>query len=89
MTNTTQMINANGNPVANHFIITDADGYTLQSYQSKVAHIDHTGNITLGSDWDYSATTIKHLKTFLGVTLSKKQMQERIDQGTIKYNPNM
>lgn len=81
----TQLINNNGNPVANHFVIHCSDGRTvLQSYESMVAEISrHTGTIVLGPDWDYSATTLKHLKAFLGLNSSKKELQKRIDAGNI------
>lgn len=78
----TQLINNNGNPAANHFIIQCSNGDTvLQSYDSLVAKIDKNGNVTLGPDWDYSNTTLKHLKTFLGTNESKKELQKKIDSG--------
>lgn len=50
----------------NQFIITDEDNYTFQSYDSTIALIHkRSGHITLGKDWGFSHTTLKHLYLFL------------------------
>lgn len=50
----------------NQFIITGGDAIvTFQSYNSIIAKIDKKGTLTLGDDWDYSKTTLKHLYLFI------------------------
>jgi len=86
----TQLINANGNAVANHFVILKGTSHYLQSYNSIVAKIDNLTNaVTFGSDWDYSATTLKHLKTFLETRETKKQLQQQVDSGAITLDVNL
>lgn len=82
MVKVTQMINSNGNPAANQFIINEPDGQVFQSYNSRIAKIKD-GKIMLSPDWDCSATTLKHLKLFLGVSLTKDQIKQRIESGHI------
>lgn len=72
-----QLINANGNPTANQFIINYVSSVTnkpyvaFQSYQSRVCEIAINGGmgfrkvVRFGCDWDYSKTTMKHLAEFL------------------------
>tara|TARA_R110000796_G_scaffold158000_1_gene274732 strand:- start:193 stop:468 length:276 start_codon:yes stop_codon:yes gene_type:complete len=57
-----------GNPVANQFIIETARGRYFQSYKSIIAFKNkNTGKVTLDKIyWDYSVTTMKYLKKFLG-----------------------
>ena len=68
-----------GKAVANHFVINTEDGEYLQSYDSIVAHIPTGEKVILGRDWDYSATTLRHLKHYLDVSYSKKEIQGLID----------
>lgn len=50
----------------NQFLIESEDLIELQSYESLVANINKkTGVLTLGIDWDYSNTTMKHLYLFI------------------------
>lgn len=50
----------------NQFIINTEKEITFQSYDSTIATINKkTGVLTLGKDWDYSKTTLKHLYLFL------------------------
>lgn len=50
----------------NQFIITGESEITFQSYDSTIATINkNTGVLTLGGNWDYSHTTLKHLYLFL------------------------
>jgi len=80
----TQMINSNGNPAANQFVIDAEHGQYFQSYNTVIAYKPSNGDtVTVSSKWDFSATTLKHLKLFLGTSLSKKQLQDRIDNGSI------
>ena len=96
----TQLINNRGNAVANHFVITDSSGARyLQSYKSIVAKIELDSNgdyygdgwepVTFGRDWDYSVTTLKHLKTFLGFTGFKKELEVMIEKGEIEIDDNL
>ena len=62
------MINARGNVAANQFIINDFENNIVifQSYDSKICEIHTADNMILvSSEWDYSATTLKHFKIFL------------------------
>ena len=60
-----QMINNNGNPAANQFIIYAEGKKVFQSYDSIIAIVDYVNKIiTLGKDWDYSRTTDKHRNIF-------------------------
>ena len=50
----------------NQFIISGGDAVvTFQSYNSIVAKIDKKGTLILGSCWNYSKTTLKHLYLFI------------------------
>lgn len=60
-----QLINSNGNPNANQFVISTCNGLYFQSYDSVVAKVDNDNKLILSADWDYSNTTRKHLYTFL------------------------
>ena len=80
-----QLINRNGNPNANQFIITDGNRTIFQSYSSTCAIVE-PNKITFGRDWDYSNTTMKHLYTFLndycGVSLNNsKEVRKAIKSG--------
>lgn len=58
---------------ANQFIIRGEHKVIFQSYDSTIAIIEYTEDgqvLTLGCDWDYSNTTLKHLYMFLGEYLS-------------------
>ena len=85
-----RLINSNGNPVANHFSVVDTDGVKyLQSYQSTVVKLDTDGAVTLGADWDYSATTLKYVKYWLGISDTVKQMRKRIADGQYTLDTNL
>ena len=74
-TRVTQLTNDNNNPVANHFVIHQGDTEYLQSYDSIV--VKREGNkVTLGQDWDYSPTTLKHVKYYLGIYLTIAKMSD-------------
>lgn len=52
----------------NQFLITERNGkrISFKSYDSMCAVVDTDKNtITLGCDWDYSTTTLRHLYRFL------------------------
>ena len=59
-----QLINDNGNPAANQFIIKTKEATYFQSYDSVVCKLDGV-NIVLSTNWDYSNTTRKHLYMFM------------------------
>ena len=51
----------------NQTLIETEEAIYLQSYKSIVAKYDkETKNIYLGYDWDYSRTTMKYVKMFIG-----------------------
>ena len=76
--NASQFINSKtGRPIANHIIITTSSGQYLKSYESIVAFkpCSPYGMKVLGKDWDYSATTLRHVKDFMGWNdYSKKEL---------------
>lgn len=75
------MLNANGNPWANQFVIAfeGPNIIILQSYRSTVAMIDFNENhVTLGDDWDYSKTTMRAVNKFLSDNLAGKWDSKRI-----------
>jgi len=74
-------------PVPNQFLIS-SDRYNIfKSYETIIAKEDRkTNKITLDYDWNYSQTTIKYLKEFLGITKSKKEIQNDIDKGVYKLS---
>lgn len=76
------MLSSNGNKIANQFVIMLPENVTVfQSYETVIAH-NRNGVIVLDVNaLDYSATTLKYLKLFLGVTKSKKDLQKDIDSG--------
>ena len=89
------MTGANGNKIANQFIITDEGRgalgnfkkrQTFQSYDSVIAvkiFWENETEITLDKDtWDYSTTTGKYRNQFLNE--SKKETQAKIDSGEYK-----
>ncbi len=75
------MRSANGNKVANQFVIYDDNGAEyFQSYDSIIAIKDCDQNIQLDEHyWDYSRTTGKYRNQFLGE--NKKETQAKIDSG--------
>ena len=87
-TTTTQLINAKGNPVANHFVIRDGEAEYLQSYKSIVVMQNDDG-ITFGRDWDYSPTNLRHVKHYLGISDSLKAIKQDIQQGLYNYDATM
>lgn len=50
----------------NQFLIESDELIQFQSYNSLIASINkNKGTLTLGVDWDYSNTTMKHLYMFI------------------------
>jgi hypothetical protein len=78
-----QMINKKGNSAKNQFIITTNNAILFQSYNTAICKIEN--NITfIDPEWNCSVTTLKHLKIFLDVSLSKNDIQKRIDNGSYR-----
>lgn len=84
----------------NQFIIETNEGRYFQSYDSLIAFYNfEKRTLTLGVDWDYSKTTLKHLYIFIdGYTNvylpsscknKRKYIQSLIDKKEIVYNSNM
>lgn len=72
-----------GNVVANQYIIEQGKTDYFQSYSTIIAKREYRngGIITLDKDmWDYSVTTVKYLKEFLGVN-SINDIREAIENG--------
>ena len=76
------MLSPNGGKVANQFIVTLPENVTIfQSYKTVIAQ-NRNGKIVLDSNaLEYSNTTLKYLKQFLGTNESKKQLQDKIKNG--------
>ena len=79
-----QLINSNGNPAANQFVIEGNGRRVFQSYETLIAKVnDKTGQITLDTNaLNYSKTTSKHLFIFLDMT--RKEIERAIKDGVIK-----
>ena len=75
-----------GRSVANQYEIITKDNYIFQSYNSIIAKVNRKNNqITLDDYyWDYSATTLKYLKQFLNISLTKDEIKRNIDIGVYK-----
>lgn len=72
----------------NQFIIREEGKTVFQSYASTIAEIDKNGQLTLGIDWDYSRTTLKHLYLFLNdyIILLNASLKEYIEELQNKTN---
>ena len=62
----------------NQFKIFCKNGVAFQSYSSIIAFKDTTGKVYLSDKWDYSATTLKHLKLFLRISDTKSNILKKI-----------
>lgn len=72
----------NGNKVSNQFKLYLASGVAFQSYSTMIAcKMYGTNKVYLSNSWDYSNTTMKYLKDFLGTTASAKEIRNRIKEG--------
>lgn len=49
----------------NYKVYEDEGNYYLKSYNSWVAKLSSDGVFSLGKDWDYSATTKRHVQWFI------------------------
>lgn len=77
-----------GKHVANQFMISTDKYNIFKSYETIIAKQNrNTNKITLDKNsWDYSATTLKYLKVFLGTSKSKKELEEDIKKGIYKLS---
>lgn len=65
-TEVTQLINNNGKPATNQFVLIDGNKTTFQSYKTTIAQVYSDGLIILDKNaLNYSETTSKHLFIFL------------------------
>lgn len=65
----------------NQFKVFLSNGVAFQSYDSLIAFKNGDGKIFLSEKWCCSKTTLKHLKLFLRIDLSKKEIEKKIDNG--------
>ena len=99
---TSNIINNKGNEALNQYTIEDLNFVKFQSYNSLIAIYDkNTKILTFGCDWDYSPTTLKHLKIWLtnncysiynGLEYHKNgkaTLQYAIDNDIIQYDGGM
>ena len=83
------LINYNGNPAANQFVITTDKGVFFQSYNSVIAFLDYaTKKLKVTPLWDYSNTTRKHFYIFLdeyaNIYCHKKEFLNMIKTGQVE-----
>jgi hypothetical protein len=77
------IVNNNGNTVANQFIINDKGNRYFQSYTTMIVKIDKNGQVYLDVNaWDYSRTTSKHRNIFLNT--DTKTIKANIKSGEYK-----
>ena len=95
------LTNTKGNTTPNQFVKTiwdeknNVEAIIFQSYKSDICKIDTKAQVILfGSDWDYSKTTMKHLKKFLSdypITeglYNLKDLRKREAEGVTKWHDN-
>lgn len=76
-----------GNLVANQYLIETDKHFIFQSYNTIIAKKERgfLGKVILDPYfWNYSRTTLKYLKQFLGKNISSKEIEQRIKNGTYK-----
>ena len=94
--------NRTGENVKNQYIITAPGCSAFQSYDSLIAVYDMKNYmLTLGRNFHYSTTTSKYLNQFIEYychpiyvelpngTSVRNRLQKAIDNGIVKYNPDM
>ena len=65
----------------NQFKLYLPHGAAFQSYDSVIAFWSIGNTVYLSDKWDYSKTTLKHLKLFLNTTATKKDIEKLIETG--------
>ena len=75
----------------NQFIIRGEGKTIFQSYQSEIAEISKDGKLTLGIDWDYSITTLRHLYLFLNDYIGSlnNEIQKYVRELSTKRNKKL
>ena len=71
--------------VPNQYELKCVNGYAFQSYESLVA-VKMGGRLYLGEDHDYSKTTNKYMKAWMGRTAQERR--EGIESGKFIYIEN-
>lgn len=79
------MYSNSGREVANQFEVSFDNGYLFQSYSSIIA-IRYKGQVYLTDKYDYSRTTMKYLKDFLGHGVA--ETRELLESGSYKLLTN-
>ena len=67
----------------NQFKIWNDNGWLFQSYNSICAGRINRQTYFVDELWDYSKTTLKHLKLALNTTMSKKELEKEIEKGSV------
>lgn len=65
----------------NQFKVFFGNGVAFQSYDSLIAFKNGDGKVFFSDKWAYSKTTLKQLKLFLRIDLSKKEIEKKIKNG--------
>lgn len=87
MKNVSNLINDNGNKVANQFKIKTDKGVYFQSYETIICFIPNSWKKPiLTIDWDYSRTTLKYLKIFLNEETSQGYLRKMDIEKMIEDN---
>ena len=78
--------NSSGRGMVNQLVIKDGNKTTFQSYDSTIAILDEgNATLTIGKDWDYSATTRRWFYEFLrqniGIVCKKANVEKMIANG--------
>ena len=85
-------VNGSGRPVANQYVLNYERGQVFKSYRTLIAVRTNDGEVYLqkpqdtygGDERGYSATTQTYLKQFLGGSVTKAVMNEKIAAGDYK-----
>ena len=67
-------------------VVTNGNEQIFTSYGSKIAKIEGT-KVTIGRDFEYSRTTQKYLKQFLGVPIATTR--KNIKSGLWEFDENL
>lgn len=79
------------NLAKNQFVISTKNGLYFQSYETLIAFKPNNGDTSIvTSAWNYSATTLRYLKQFLGLNgYTKKDIEKMIRGGSIILNDDL
>lgn len=76
------LTSSNGNYVPNQFNIEDKDKSYFQSYETIIAMRDSKGIVIDSNAWNYSVTTSKYLRKWLG--MDKKECMRLVAEKRIR-----